>query len=45
VEQPLYDLLQGDQLDRIQALVSGQTDYSSVRNLKWLADPDCRFSE
>ncbi|EGB14378.1 nuclear protein SET [Pseudodesulfovibrio mercurii] len=41
VEQPLLPLMTGAPRARLDAFLTGKAPYSSVRNLKWLAEPVC----
>lgn len=41
VDQPLLPLLSGEARSRLDEFLSGRAAYSSVRNLKWRAEPEC----
>jgi len=41
VDQPLLPLLAGEPRVRLEDFLAGKAGYSSVRNLKWLAEPSC----
>lgn len=41
VDQPLLPLLLGEARVRLEDFLAGRAGYSSVRNLKWLAEPVC----
>lgn len=41
VDQPLLPLLTGESRVRLDAFLTGRAPYSSVRSLKWLAEPVC----
>jgi hypothetical protein len=42
VDQPLLPLLTDGARARLEDFLAGRSGYSSVRNLKWLAEPVCR---
>ena len=42
VDQPLLALMEQGSRARLDDLLAGRAGYSSVCNLKWLADPECR---